>query len=409
MGSNSGDWLSNLPDALLVLIFEAVGRSSRRDLCSVSRLNRRYHGVADSVLYRTVLFESPEHHIIFRESLNRRPRRGSAIQDITVKIGDASLELSQLMLEGIDQTGSPVSPHYGSNGLSNAIATMSNLETLDISVPVALLHGIGTLFNGPFDLALLKSCTLFYHCPDNQYWDLRENIHIFAHPTLESLVIRRAKLDHRGFDLIEQPHQTGLKKLHLLECDINDDALSDILEFPEALEDFVMVQTPEPSPELEESSDNIGDYILALQSASHSLTTITVDFPTLTGLKALRMRDFTALKTLRINWDYHLFGKSSKKARMHSVGIPPELELLEFFNELGTDDEVTDLLEYTISNRAVVASKLERIVVPEGDSRGVPASIVEACKAQGVRLDIIGAIDVNTDDQEKDDKDGEID
>ncbi|KAG7151543.1 hypothetical protein HYQ46_012666 [Verticillium longisporum] len=62
---------------------------------------------------------------------------------------------------------------------------MSNLETLDISVPVSLLHGIGQLFNGPFDLACLKSASLFYQCPEDGYWDLRENIHIFAHPTLD--------------------------------------------------------------------------------------------------------------------------------------------------------------------------------------------------------------------------------
>jgi hypothetical protein len=281
---------------------------------------------------------------------------------------------------------------------------MSNLETLDISVPVRLLHGIGTLFNGPFDLACLKTCTLFYQCPDDQYWDLRENIHIFAHPTLEDLVIRRAQLDHPGFDLIEQPHQTGLKKLHLIECDINDDALSDILEFPEGLVEFVMVQTAEPAPELEKSSDNIGDYIDALKSASHSLESIVIDFPTLTGLKALRMRDFTALKTLRINWDYQLFGKSSRKARMHSVGIPPELKTLEFLNELGTDDQVTDLLEYTILNRKIVAGNLENIIIPDGDSLPVPPAIIEACKSTGLQLDIIGAMEDDTDDieQEKD-------
>ncbi|KAK1766635.1 hypothetical protein QBC33DRAFT_541618 [Phialemonium atrogriseum] len=397
MGSlRARDRLSDLPDGLLMLIFEEI---SKRDLCNVSHLNKRCHGLADSILYRTVLFESPEHHLIFRESLSRRLRRGSAIRDITVKLDDTTsldtLELSQLVLDG---SRSDV------DGLSRAISTMSNLENLDISVPGKFLRGIGTLFNGPFDLACLKSCTLFYQCPDNQYWDLRDNIHIFAHPTLQSLVIRRAKLDHRGFDFIEQPHQTGLKKLHLIECDINDDALYDILAFPESLREFVMVQTPEPTPDLEESSDNIGDYILALRSASHSIETITIDFPTLTGFKALRMREFEALKTLRINWDYQLFGKSSKKPRLHSVGIPPVLERLEFFNELGTDEEVTELLEYTILNKSVMARNLERIIVPEGDTGRVPKVIVEACKAAGLQLDVIGALDVDTDDEEQESK-----
>ena len=397
MTANSHDWMSALPDGLLTVIFEAVGRISKRDLCSISLLNKRCHALADAVLYRTVLFESPQHHIIFRESLSRRPRRGSAIQDITIRLMDTNLSLSHLILDDVRSLPPAAVSRQEIDALSRVISTMSNLESLDISVPAKLLHGFGTLFNGPFDLACLKSCKLFYQCPDNQYWDLRENIHIFAHPTLESLVIRRAKLDHRGFDLIEQPHQTALKKLHLIECDINDDALSDILEFPADLLDFVMVHTETPSPELEESSDSIWDYIIALGSACHSLESITIDFPTLAGFKPLRMRDFTALKTLRINWDYQLFGKSSKKPRMHSVGVPPELETLEFFNELGTDDEVTDLLEYMIRNKAVVARALERMIVPQSEAGDVPSSIVEACKSQGLRMDIIGAMETDTD------------
>ncbi|RYP85963.1 hypothetical protein DL770_004976 [Monosporascus sp. CRB-9-2] len=384
-----GDLLAPLPDELLLQIFEAVGRVSKRDLCSVSRLNRRYHGLADSILYKTIQFNTPEHHLTFSQSLSRRPRRGSLIIGARLEYPDS--ELSHLSLD-VAVPGSHYAPSRF-DGLSRTISTMSNLEMLDVSVPGNLLHGIGTIFNGPFDLACLKTCTLFYQCPGDQYWDLQENIHIFAHPTLESLTIRRAKLDHRGFDFIERPHQTALKKLHLIECDINDDALSDILELPEALKEFVMTQTPEPEPELEESSINIGDYIIALKSARHSLESVTIDFPTLVGYRALRMRDFTALKTLRINWDYQLFGKTSKKPRLHSVGLPPELETLEFFNELGKDEEVTDLLMYTIENREIVASNWKTMIVVEGDDREVSKDLIQACKSHGLQLDIIGRFD----------------
>ncbi|RYP24019.1 hypothetical protein DL767_008678 [Monosporascus sp. MG133] len=384
-----GDLLAPLPDELLLQIFEAVGRVSKRDLCSVSLLNRRYNGLADSILYKTIQFNTPEHHLTFSQSLSRRPRRGSLIIGARLEYPDS--ELSHLSLD-VPVPGSHYAPSRF-DGLSRTISTMSNLEMLDVSVPSNLLHGIGTIFNGPFDLACLKTCTLFYQCPDDQYWDLQENIHIFAHPTLESLTIRRAKLDHRGFDFIERPHQTALKKLHLIECDINDDALSDILEFPEALKEFVMTQTPEPEPELEESSINIGDYIIALKSARHSLESVTIDFPTLVGYRALRMRDFTALKTLRINWDYQLFGKTSKKPRLHSVGLPPELETLEFFNELGKDEEVTDLLIYTIENREIVASNWKTMIVVQGDDREVTKDLVQACKSHGLQLDIIGHFD----------------
>jgi hypothetical protein len=386
------DKLTILPDELLLQIFEAVGRIARRDLCNVSRVNKKCHRLSDAILYKSILFETPELHLTFSESLSRRPRRGSAIHE--VKLAYPSSALSQLALDA-PVHGSYLDPTR-SDSISRTLSIMSNLEKLDIAVPDALLHGIGTLFNGPFDLACLKSCSLFYQCANDAYWDLRENIHIFAHPTLERLTIRRAKLDERGFDHIERPHQTALKQLHLIECDINDDSLGDLLELPEALEEFVMTQTEEPEPELEESSDNVGDYILAAQSQAEFLQSITIDHPNLTGRKALRMREFGALKTLRLNWDYQLFGKSSKKPRLHSVGLPPIMETLEFFHELGSDTEVTDLLLATIEQRDVVARTWNTLVVVEGDD-GVSREIKNACKTAGLQLDIIGSMGEESD------------
>jgi hypothetical protein len=358
----------------------------------VSRLNKKYHKLSDAVLYKSILFETPELHLTFSESLSRRPRRGSAIHEI--KLSYPSSELSHLALDA------PVHNSYMDpkrvDGLSRTLSIMSNLEKLDISVPDVLLHGIGTLFNGPFDLACLKTCSLFYQCANDAYWDLRENIHIFAHPTLETLIIRRAKLDERGFDFIERPHVTALKSLHLVECDINDDALADVLEFPEALEEFVMTQTEEPEPELEESSDSLSDYIIALKSQAEFLKSITFDSPTLHNRKTLRLREFEALITLRLNWDHQLFAKSSKKPRLHSVGFPPEMETLEFFNDLGTDAEVTDLFVVAIESKDIIAKKWKTMVLVEGDD-GVPGVIKDACKTAGLQLDIIGAMESDTD------------
>lgn len=385
------DRLTVLPDELLLQIFEALGQISRRDLSNISRVSKKCHRLSDAVLYKSILFETPEFHLTFSESLGRRPRRGSSIYE--VKLAYPSSELSQLALDA-PVAGSHLNPQR-SDSLSRTLSIMSNLEKLDISVPDVLLRGIGSLFNGPFDLACLKSCSLFYQCPDDQYWDLRENIHIFAHPSLETLTIRRAKLDERGFDHIERPHETALKKLHLIECDINDDSLGDLLELPEALEEFVMTQLEEPEPELEESSDNVGDYILALQSQAEYLQSITIDYATLTGRKALRMRDFGALKTLRLNWDYQLFGKSSKKPRLHSIGLPPIMETLELFNELGSDEEVTELFLTTIEQKIIIARTWKTLVVVEGDE-GVSREMKEACKSAGLQLDIIGAMDEDT-------------
>ncbi|KAM0332259.1 hypothetical protein ACHAQA_002535 [Verticillium albo-atrum] len=405
-GTVHPDLLAAIPDKVLLQLFETVAHQSKRDLCAVSRLNKRYHALADAVLYKTVLFLNPELHLLFSDSLSRRPRRGSAIQH--VKLAYPSHELTALTIDA----HAPVHGYRNQDvalrfdSLPRAIAAMSNLETLDVSVPESLLHGIGQLFNGPFDLACLRSASLFYQCKEDGYWDLRENIHIFAHPTLESLTLRRARLDYRGFDLMEQPHATALKRLHLIECDINDDALSDLLVFPEALEEFVMTQLEDPRPELEESSDSFRDYTVALASAAASLESITIDFPSLAGHKPLALRDFEKLTTLRMNWDYQLFGKSSKKPRLHSVGLPPGLETLEFFGELGRDEEVTELLAHMVEHLDLHAAKLERLVVGEG---AVPPEVREACKLHPrLKLDVIGEFDVESDGEQDEQLDEEL-
>lgn len=378
------DRLAILPDILLLQLFEVLGHISKKDLCSVSRLNKRYHRLGDAVLYKSLLLETPELHLTFSESLGRRPRRGSAIYE--VKLAYPSTELSRMNLDA------PLRKH---NDPSHSLSRMTNLEKLDISLPDVLLHGIGSLFNGPFDLACLKSCTLFYQCPNNQYWDLRENIHIFTLATLESLTIKRAKLDERGFDFLERPHPTDLKRLYLVDCDINDDGLSDVLEFPIGLEEFVMTQADKPEPELEESSDTFSDYITALESQAHSLKSITINSLTLGGRKVLRLRKFESLKTLRMSWDYQLFGRSSKKPRLHSVGLPPNLETLEFFHELGRDEEVTDLLLSLIQSKKVIADRWKTMIVVESETT-VLKNLKHACKEQDLQLDIIGALDMDT-------------
>lgn len=175
---------------------------------------------------------------------------------------------------------------------------------------------------------------------------------------------------------------TALKVLHLIECDINDDALSDLLLHPEALKEFSITQIATPSPPLEESPDDIEDYILALQSARHSLETITIDFPTLGAENPLRLRDFEVLRELQLR-DYQLFGQ--KTPRLHSVGLPSSLEVLEFLNEVGEVEEIVDLLQYTIENKAILARKWTHLVVGGGEEH-LPARIVEACEKFDIQI-----------------------
>jgi hypothetical protein len=110
----------------------------------------------------------------------------------------------------------------------------------------------------------------------------------------------------------------------------------------------------------------------------------------LASARPLALREFTALKTLRLNWDYQLFGKSTKKPRLHSVGLPPELETLEFFNPLGTDEEVTDLFVSAIESLHITCRKLKELIVLV-DEDEVPKEVLEAVKKQEqLHLNVIG-------------------
>lgn len=225
--------------------------------------------------------------------------------------------------------------------------------------------------------------SLFYQREDGGYWDLQENIHIFSHPTLETLTIKRAKLDRRGFESVEQPSETSLTVLHLLECDINDEALSELLLFPDALKHITITQLEVPEPPLEESSDDTEDYILALRSADHSLESISIDFPTLTSENPLKLRAFESLVSLEIR-HHQLFGQS----RLHSIGLPPFLERLKFLNRVDEDEGLLDLLCYTMEQKDIVARRLKEMLVAEGeDEGGISPKLMDVCKdLEGFRI-----------------------
>jgi len=240
---------------------------------------------------------------------------------------------------------------------------------------------------------------LFYQCDDDGYWDLQDNIHIFSHPTVESLTIRRAKLDQRGFESLELPSETPLKELHLIECDLNDDGLTELLLFPEALKEITMKQLETPNPPLEETPEDIEEYIFALHSAIHSLESISIDFPTLHCKNPLKLRDFEAVTSLELR-DYQLFGTSG----LSSVAFPPNLETLIFLNEIGDDEALTELLCYTLERKDIFARNLRRLIVPEG-TKLLPHKLVEVCTEPLVLCTTAADSDYDDDAEEDDDDD----
>lgn len=144
------DGLLSLPDELILKVLNHVAHS--RDLSSLCLVNHRLNKITDPLLYKTILFEEPSHHLRFSESLaSTRPRRGSLILNMRLEFPRHGGELGE-NVNIRESSSSPV------DSFSYTISTMSNLETLVISVPASLAHGIGHLFNHPFALACLKWC-----------------------------------------------------------------------------------------------------------------------------------------------------------------------------------------------------------------------------------------------------------
>lgn len=140
--------LEALPDQLLIRILEIA--LTQHELQAVCLVSRRINAIADPILYRSILFDQPKHYMTFSSSLVNRPRRGSLIQNVRLEY--PSSKLSEIM-HVMDSTNRI-------DKFASAISTMSNLETLVISIPDSLCSGIGILFNHPFYLACLKSCKL---------------------------------------------------------------------------------------------------------------------------------------------------------------------------------------------------------------------------------------------------------
>ena len=172
---------------------------------------------------------------------------------------------------------------------------------------------------------------------------------------------------------MELPSETPLKELHLIECDLNDDGLTELLLFPEALKEITITQLEHPSPPLEESPDDVNDFIFAMHSAIHSLETISIDFPTLRSKSPLKLREFEGVTSLQIR-DYQLFGESG----LSSVAFPPNLETLTFLNEVGKDEDMLELLCYTLEKKDIFARGLRQLVVPES-MKALPERLVAAC------------------------------
>jgi hypothetical protein len=155
MGSTSSpNSLASLPKEIVIQIINHL--PAQRDIHAICLVNHHLNSIADPVLYKSIRWNQPKHHFAFTESLAKRPRRGSLIMDVRLEYPGSELEG---FVHDVNEKGA--TGRVGIDGFSYTISMMSNLETLEIEVPEGLCRGIGTLFNGPFDLACLRTCKYF--------------------------------------------------------------------------------------------------------------------------------------------------------------------------------------------------------------------------------------------------------
>ncbi|KAK4539132.1 hypothetical protein LTR36_001455 [Oleoguttula mirabilis] len=89
----------------------------------------------------------------------------------------------------------------------------------------------------------LRKLTLHLNGSKDRYWDIGagSTAAIFAHPTLEELTISCANLSDTAFSSVDnKAHQTTLKRLTLIECNVTISSLRDMLALPKALQSLYL-------------------------------------------------------------------------------------------------------------------------------------------------------------------------
>jgi hypothetical protein len=250
--------LSDFPEELLLAIVESLGDADALRILALT--NRKFQGLAELVLYRTIFFREEDELERLHDALKQDPRRAKAVQTI-----DARCHLSQSpswdearIIRGLQR------PHF--HTLKDVLKMTTNLRDLTLESPYCNFdmwrrhatertwgrtwlawgrhilntvgaHGdkIGKPAARPalqtltrLTLHLNGICREFWTC--NGDWAL-----LFSHPTLIELYLSSVNVaEDTGANLPDV--RTPLKRLTLDEANVTYAGLCAVLSKPRALE-----------------------------------------------------------------------------------------------------------------------------------------------------------------------------
>jgi hypothetical protein len=169
------------------------------------------------------------------------------------------------------------------------------------------------------ELPFLTECTLHFVDSNSELYGLSHYSALFLHPRLQSLTISCASSDLPEEFLPGIPddaflqRRTGLKNLHLEECDLHPGTLAKILRYPRALKSLKISEGTRYTPLNNYAARRHGDLapadlVHALMEQAGSLVNLSLSlgytrfrFATINSQgEHLDLRDLTALRTLEV-------------------------------------------------------------------------------------------------------------
>ncbi|KAF2439320.1 hypothetical protein P171DRAFT_448170 [Karstenula rhodostoma CBS 690.94] len=230
-----------LVDELLLSVIDQI--DSRDALCSLAACCRRFQGLTEPYIWRSLLVTNGDRARSIAAALDVRETRSSYIQELSIRYPDSDRD-------GIQE-------------LNHFIVLMDKLRHLTIESPcpnnsewkhdmefdgwtkidyTTLLEASVYPRKGiPHTLPMLQSLTLHGHGPDERKFVFGRCAVVFLHPTLKRITISctnfDAKITHADIT-DQQKRSTPLKSLTLIECNVNVQFLDVVLSLPKALKEL---------------------------------------------------------------------------------------------------------------------------------------------------------------------------
>ncbi|KAF1976777.1 hypothetical protein BU23DRAFT_551233 [Bimuria novae-zelandiae CBS 107.79] len=374
-----------LVDELLLSIIDQI--DSRDALCQLAAACRRFQGLTEPYIWRSLLVISGHHARSIAAALDLREERSEYVQELSIRYPDGGRD-------GIQE-------------LNHFIVLMKKLKHLTIESPCP--NNVEWNDTKEFDgwtkidyatlleasvyprkgvestLPMLQSLTLHGHGPDKRKFTFGRCAVVFLHPTLKRLTISctnfDAKITHD--DITEkQRRSTPLNSLTLIECNVNVNFLDVVLSLPKALKELNIGERLHVFPGCLPSADSSTRtsqpaFLKALARQADSLEHLSHIAGSTQYLPSLvddlepntpRLRDLTSLRTLSLGIETMLL------THVKRDDYPLSLESLKVMDVSWANNVIGRVNEETIKHPGRVLRHCTEVV--KGMTRPVDLSIL---------------------------------